>query len=131
MTGGQVSLRRLGGEDDPEPLPAGSVCRVWPEADPEPLSAQTRADARTPSPFVAQCRPIGAARLPLRLRSSAKTMPATAVNAMVASTLMPTRRRTDPTRSWIDVLARARSMAGSTCHSPKRTDDTTVAQSAP
>ena len=54
---------------------------------------------RTPSPFVAQCRPAGASRLPLRRRSSQNTTPARPVNTTVPSTEM----------AWPDVPFRPRS----------------------
>ena len=95
------------------------------------LIAQTRAAARTPRPFVAQCNPMGASRLPLARRSSANRTPATVVKATVPRTVSSSRRLLPRAPARSAVFVRARSRAGSTCHSPKRTDETEVAQTGP
>ena len=58
-------------------------------------------------------------------------MPAMVVNAMVARTLTATRARVAALSPRTDGWVRKRSMAGSTCHTPKRTADIVVAPRTP
>ena len=87
--------------------------------------------ASTPSAFVAQCRPAGASRLPLRRRSSQNTTPARPVNRTVPST--DTAWPDDPVPTVLPMAwsSAARPSDGSTCHNPNSADETLVATQVP
>ena len=89
------------------------------------------AAARTPSPFVAQCSPIDASRLPLRRRSSQNNTPARPVNRTVPSTEMTWPDVPFPTVLPIAWSSAARPSDGSTCHKPNSAEETMVAVSVP